>query len=103
MKRLLLISILSMGVFANENVDKALEYIQKKEFKQARILLEQESKKGDAIAQYKLAVIYERGQGIKQDYKKAVELYKKSADQGFTQAQSTLNILCQEYSLGCTQ
>ena len=57
MKRLLLISLLSIGLSANENVDKALEYIEKQEFKKAYILLEKESKKGDGKAQYSLKIL----------------------------------------------
>ena len=31
--------------------------------------------------------MYDKGQGVKQDYKKAFELYEKAANQGFAQAQ----------------
>ncbi len=46
---------------------------------------------GDVKAQYNLGVIYEKGKGgVRKDYKKAVELYRKSADQGFAPSQSNL-------------
>ena len=34
--------------------------------------------------------MYERGQGVQQDYKEAVRLYRMSADQGFAEAQLNL-------------
>ncbi|WP_143810184.1 tetratricopeptide repeat protein, partial [Oenococcus oeni] len=35
--------------------------------------------KGDITSEYSLGQIYEKGQGIKQDYSKAMSWYKKSA------------------------
>ena len=37
---------------------------------------------GDAEAQYELGTLYEKGQGVVQDYKQAFHWYKKSAEQG---------------------
>ena len=53
--------------------------------------------KGDANAQFKLGYMYDKGQGIKQDYQKAFELYTKSAKQGNDKAQFNLGTL---YRLG---
>ena len=93
MRKVLLVLLLITGLFANENVDKALKYIKKKEYKQAYILLKQESKKGNAQAQFNLGVMYYDGQGVKQDYKKAREFFQKSANQGFAEAQFNLGIM----------
>ena len=35
---------------------------------------------GDAIAQYNLGVMYEKGQGVEQDFKEAVKWWQKAAD-----------------------
>ena len=45
---------------------------------------------GDSEAQYKLGECYFNGDGIEQDYKKAVEWYEKSANQGYAKAQNNL-------------
>lgn len=53
--------------------------------------------KGDAEAQLKLGLKYYFGKGVEQDYKKAFELFKKSAEQGNKTAQYNL---CIVYGLG---
>ena len=40
-----------------------------------------------------LGVMYANGQGVKQDYAKAVELYQKAAEQGDASAQYNLGIM----------
>jgi TPR repeat protein len=35
------------------------------------------------IGEYNYAVCLENGQGVKKDFKKAVEFYKRSSDQGY--------------------
>ena len=44
---------------------------------------------GDASAQNKIGVLYDNGQGVRQDYAQAKAWYQKAADQGdaFAQAQ----------------
>ena len=45
---------------------------------------------GDASAQFKMALMYDRGNGMPQDYTEAVRWYRKSAEQGFVEAQYNL-------------
>ena len=45
---------------------------------------------GNANAQYNLGVLYERGQGIPQDYTQAVYWYQKAAQQGYAVAENNL-------------
>ena len=45
------------------------------------------------MAEYNLGVKYERGEGVKQDYKKAANFYQKAADQGNANAQANLAVL----------
>ena len=40
------------------------------------------AEQGNAKAQYNLGLRYENGQGVAQDYGKAVEWYTKAAEQG---------------------
>ena len=44
----------------------------------------------DAEAQFSLGYCYYSGQGVEQDYKKSVEWYRKSAEQGYERAQCNL-------------
>jgi TPR repeat protein len=45
---------------------------------------------GDAVAQNKLGLMYENGEGVTQDYAEAVKWYRKAAEQGFAWAQFNL-------------
>ncbi|HIC12071.1 MAG TPA: sel1 repeat family protein [Sulfurimonas sp.] len=47
----------------------------------------------NAAAQYNLGMIYEKGQGVKQNYIKAAKLYQKAADQEHAGAQANLGFL----------
>ncbi len=51
-----------------------------------------EAEKGDAEIQYKLAMCYYDGDGVKQDYEKAVDWFEKSANQGYAEAQRMLGV-----------
>ena len=48
---------------------------------------------GDAEAQNNLGLMYDLGQGVEQDYKKAIEWYEKAAEQGYAKAQYNLGII----------
>lgn len=48
---------------------------------------------GDADAQFNLAQAYKLGRGVKQDMKKAEELYRKAAEQGHMRAVDTYGLL----------
>ena len=49
--------------------------------------LKKDAEQGDAHAQFKLAICYENGDGVKRDLGKAKELYEKAAKQGHKGAQ----------------
>ena len=51
------------------------------------------AEQGDARAQYYLGLLYEKGDGVPQDYGKAREWYEKSAAQGEANAQFYLGLL----------
>src|SRR5271155_3469828 len=48
--------------------------------------------RGDATSQNNLGAIYDKGNGVAQDYVEAVKWYRKAADQGFAQAQANLGL-----------
>ncbi len=45
---------------------------------------------GDADAQHALGVMYDKGQGVPQDYQEAAKWYRLAADQGHAKAQTVL-------------
>jgi uncharacterized protein len=51
------------------------------------------AKEGHARAQYNLGVMYEKGQGVPQDYKTAVKWYRLAAEQGIASAQYNLGLM----------
>ena len=55
--------------------------------------LEERAKSGDAIAQYRLGVLYALGQGVRQDYQHAAELFKTSAENGVAEAQYNIGVM----------
>ena len=59
-----------------------------------------EAQKGNAIAQFILGFMYENGEGVPQDYKKAEKWYHKAAEQGDTDAQYNLGNLYDNENLG---
>ena len=54
---------------------------------------EESVKLDNEAAQYNLAVLYDEGKFIKQDYNKDFELYKKSADKGYPYAENNLAMM----------
>ena len=72
----------------------------KKDYKQALYWLNKAFTEGKNSIKYQaesnLAIMYEFGQGIEQDYKKAFELYKESAENGDSFAQCRLGIMFEE-------
>jgi len=55
--------------------------------------IKKQAEGGDKVAQYNLGVRYDKGNGVPQDYKKAVKWYTKSAEQGLADAQGNLGLM----------
>ena len=51
---------------------------------------------GDAELQFSLGVMYEHGEGVRQDYAEAVRWYRKAAEQGHVEAQYNLGVMYAE-------
>uniref|UniRef100_UPI002593A415 tetratricopeptide repeat protein n=1 Tax=uncultured Psychrobacter sp. TaxID=259303 RepID=UPI002593A415 len=47
----------------------------------------------DAEAQYNIGLMYDKGEGVRQDYAKAVEWYTKAANQDVPVAQYNLGLM----------
>ncbi|MGO9318396.1 MAG: tetratricopeptide repeat protein [Terracidiphilus sp.] len=52
--------------------------------------LERQATSGDAEAQYNLGILYNKGEGMPQDYTQAAVWYRKAAEQGLAPAQIAL-------------
>jgi hypothetical protein len=63
------------------------------DYKTAMSLWRPLGEQGDAAAQYGLGVLYERGQGVRQDDVEAVKWYRLAAKQGDAKAQSNLGLM----------
>ena len=61
-----------------------------KDLKKALKWLKLGAEQGDAAAQYNLAGMYGRGDGVPQDFKEAVKWYRPAAEQGLPEAQLNL-------------
>ena len=54
------------------------------------------AEQGDAVAQFKLGVMYYGGEGVPQDYEEALRWYKLAAEQGDAVAQGKLGVMYRE-------
>lgn len=51
------------------------------------------AEQGQAIAQFDLGLMYDKGEGVIQDYKQAVHWFTKAAEQGLASAQYNLGVM----------
>ncbi|MDA9061404.1 hypothetical protein N9K30_03455, partial [Planktomarina temperata] len=51
------------------------------------------AEQGYDSAQFNLGNMYKRGDGVLQDYKEAIKLYRLAAEQGFAMAQTNLGFM----------
>ena len=51
------------------------------------------AEQGNALAQYNLGVMNEKGQGVPKDDKEAVKWYRKAAEQGYATSQTNLGMM----------
>jgi TPR repeat protein len=60
------------------------------------------TEENDPRAEFNLGVMYEKGQGLLQDFEQAASWYRKAADRGYVWAQNNLGVLYQ-YGRGVPQ
>ena len=51
------------------------------------------AEQGDAVAQFNLGLMYDKGEGVPQDDKAAVQWYRRAAEQGHADAQNNLGVM----------
>ena len=71
--------------------------MEEKQYPPRHLLYKLASDQGHASAQYNLGIVYQYGQGVDKDEKRAVEFYTLAADQGHAIAQPNLGCM---YELG---
>ena len=92
----------SGGIVFAQDYQKGFEAAGRGDFATALREFSVLAEQGDSDAQHNLGLMYERGQGVTQDYKEAVKWYRKSAKKGNTHAQNNLGLMY-EQGKGVTQ
>lgn len=82
----------SFPLYSDELLD-ADEAYYLHDYSTALTLYEKLASEGDAIAQINLALMYDGGQGVAQNYKKAFHWYKNAAEQRVVEAQVNLGYM----------
>jgi len=99
---LVLSTIIAPVVSEAGSFDDCLVAYEKGDFVTAAKCSRIEADQGDIFAQNLLGLMYEKGEGVTQDYAQAVKWYQKAADQGSAGAQSDLGFMYVK-GLGVTQ
>ena len=93
----LLINLLVGNPAFSADFQKGMDAFDKEDYATALRELKPLAEQGYALAQNNLGVMYEKGQGVSQNYKTAVKWYTLAAEQGYPFAQSNLG---QNYDKG---
>lgn len=84
----IILGLLLAGVNpAGASVDDAVQAYLRGEFNKAVTLLRPVAEQGDAQAQTYMGILYEKGDGVPQDYAESVKWFRLAADQGKADAQ----------------
>jgi TPR repeat protein len=79
--------------WASDVADRCQQLYKNGQYEQAFPVCRKAAEQGNAKAQFNLAVMYDSGKGIRQDYAKAVKWYRKAAEQGNAKAQFNLAVM----------
>ena len=83
----------SVGTSWGADFDKGLAAAQSGDFATALGEFRPLAEQGHAFAQYNLGVMYDKGEGVPQDYKTAAKWYTLAAEQGVARAQYNLGLM----------
>ncbi len=86
-------SVLMLAASAWADAQAGKEAYRRGDFETAVKELRPLGEQGDALAQFNLGAMYERGQGVPQDSFQAVRWYRRAAKQGHASAQFNLGLL----------
>lgn len=79
----------------DEWMRQGVEAYKKGDFQNAAFLFRQAAGSGSAAAAFNLGLCYENGEGVRQDYEKALRWYTKGAELGHMRAQCSAGVLCE--------
>lgn len=79
----------------DEWMRQGVEYYKRGDFQNAAFLFRQSAGSGSAAAAFNLGLCYENGEGVRQDYQKALRWYTKGAELGHPRAQCSAGVLCE--------
>ena len=97
----LVVAVLTAAASAGPFDDAVASYRQG-DYTTALRVIRPMARKGYAPAQFKLGLLYAKGNGVPQDYREALKWYRKAADQGNAAAQRNLGVMFGE-GLGVPQ
>ena len=84
---------LCFSVWANDAFFEGASALDKGDIQSAITLFKQAASEGHDIAPYTLGVLYEKGEGVKQDFYQAKIWYSKAVDKGHRGARARLPII----------
>jgi|KBSSwiStaDraftv2_1062776.scaffolds.fasta_scaffold801393_1 TPR repeat protein len=96
----ILLIIGSLLCQAHAGVKEALAAKDRGDYETARKEFQALAEKGEAKAMIELGLMYHTGEGVKQDYGKAMEWYLKAFDKGNGDAYSNIGVMYRD-GLGC--
>lgn len=76
-----------------QDLDRGVKAHNRGDFSTALKDFELLAEQGDQYAQYNLGLMYNKGQGVLQDYTEAAKWYRKAAERGLAEAQTNLGIM----------
>ena len=81
MKRILVLLVVLFSIgFSKDLIESGSEAYNKGDYQKAAELYQKACDGESARGCYNLGILYEDGQGVKQNYQKAAQLYKKACD-----------------------
>ena len=90
----LMLGAMAGGTVAGPIEDATAAY-QRGDYATAMLIVKPLADQGDAVAQYRVGVMYSHGEGASQDYGEAVKWFRKAADQDYAPAQYNVGIMYQ--------
>ena len=85
--------LLSVVNVSKADFEEGYQAAQRKDYATALKEWQPLAEQGNAVAQYNLGVMYDKGRGVTQDDAQAVEWYRKAANQGYADAQFNLGVM----------
>ena len=89
----IIVGAMLISVAQIASADSLRDAIQRGDYETVMMIVRPLADQGDAASQEFVGGMYEKGQGVPQDYKEAVKWYRLAADQGYLNAQMHLGMM----------